>query len=135
MDRRWLLALAGGLIALVVLPHQWLSEHWSTFDALFDPFCRGVGHTAGHALIFAVLGVALLLTVPAIRRRPWTLFPVTLVVGLAQECAQLVHKHRLPGTDEAHDLAVDLIAISLVWGLAVMFRRWGPWMKRRPTRE
>ena len=123
MHRRWTVVIVACLVTLVVLPHQWLAGQWAAFASVFNPFCLNVGHTAGHLLVFAVLSTALVLAVPALRRRAWLLVPLILLIGIGQECAQLIHKQRLPGPDEAHDLSMDLIAAGSVAGIVGVIRR------------
>jgi hypothetical protein len=130
MHRRWIIGIVAALIVLVVLPHQWLAEQWSIFAGVFNPFCLRVGHTVGHLLVFAVLAAALVVLVPAFRRRPWLLLPVALAIGLGQEFVQLIYKQRLPGGDEIHDLTMDLIAAGVVAGVVTWVQ--GP--KRRGLR-
>jgi hypothetical protein len=118
-------------VALAILPHQWLSTAWPAFDRLFDPFCLTVGQTAGHSMIFGLLGLALLAAVPALRQRPAVYLGLLLGVGLIQEYGQLLFKARRPGGDELHDLVVDLIAGGSVWLVVWVIRRGVGMLRRR----
>lgn len=116
------IALPLALAALAILPHAWIAEQWPGFAALFRPFCATVGERGGHFLVFAILGGGLLLVIPALRRDLVPYLLILVVVGVTQECVQLLWKARVSGVNEVHDLAVDLSAGVTIWVLAAMLR-------------
>jgi hypothetical protein len=112
------IAPLAGLLALALFPFGWLAEVWPLFDSFTELlFASEAAHAVGHSLIFALIGLALLLSFPALRRRPWLYLLVILAVGLGQEGFQLLYKARPVVLNDVTDLATDLVAAGVVWAL------------------
>ncbi|HEX9371460.1 MAG TPA: hypothetical protein VF897_10655 [Roseiflexaceae bacterium] len=73
----------------------------------------------GHVSQFLLLGVLALIVFPALRRRPVRYIGLALLVGVGQECFQLLFKHRPLVFDDGFDVLIDLLgalgAYVAVW--------------------
>jgi hypothetical protein len=115
------------LLALALFPFGWIGEIWPAFDTLLgDMFRTVLAHAIGHALIFTVVGLALLLTFPGLQARPLRFLALIVLAGIAQETFQLLYKQRPLEPDELRDLATDMVGGFLA--LAIV--RSGAWLRR-----
>jgi hypothetical protein len=112
-----LIALAA-LLAVALFPFGWLTEVWPAFDQLMGfLFASEAAHAVGHSVIFALVGSALLVAFPALRRRPGLYLLVILAIGIGQEAFQLLYKGRPVALNDVTDLGTDLVAAGVVWAL------------------
>lgn len=111
----WLHLLA--LLSVALFPYGWLANHSTAFAWLVDlVFHTELAHTIGHFSLFALLGAALLLALPRLRRRPRLFLALILLFGIAQEMLQLLtFKHRFVTWVDVYDLAVDLLGASVTF--------------------
>ncbi|MFV9503879.1 MAG: hypothetical protein AB4911_04860 [Oscillochloridaceae bacterium umkhey_bin13] len=125
--KRHHLVLLTVLIGFAVFPFGWLAQLSSTANTvgrLFFP--NELAHNISHALLFASLGVILLVTVPALRLRPMHYGAIILLIGMAQEGVQLVYKQRGVVWNDLIDLVIDLTAamvVYLLWHRATGWRQ------------
>jgi hypothetical protein len=96
-------------LCFVLFPFDWLSDVWTPFRALFDQvFVSEVQHAIGHTIMFSLLGLLALLTLPALRQRPLLYFGLMLLVGVAQEALQDLSRRLPPNIYELRDLFFDV---------------------------
>jgi hypothetical protein len=127
VGRLWPLGL---LAALVLFPFGWLGAQWPPLGQVLDVvFATNQAHAVGHAVLFGLLGLALLSALPPLRGRLDRYLGVVLAAGIGQEAFQLLYKGRALAPDDFRDLAVDLTA-----ALAV-FLAWWVWRRARPAGE
>jgi glycopeptide antibiotics resistance protein len=125
-DRRALLRMAplAALLALILFPFEWLGAQWPAFGhALDHAFATEAEHTIGHAALFAIFGLLALTLFPALRWRAWGYFRILFLAGLGQEGLQLAFKRRGLAYDDAHDLLVDLLGLTLAFVLVRLWQR------------
>jgi hypothetical protein len=116
---RPLLALAL-VVAVTLFPWGWLTQQWPAFDRFMQLlFSEQIGHIIGHSVIFTLLGLCLLIALPALRR-PLPYMSAILGFAIGQEFLQLIYKQRPIVADDITDLLVDLAAAALVF---VIWRR------------
>ena len=114
------------LLGLTLFPYGWLVDRWPLFARLVDfVFESELSHTVGHFALFALVGTAVLLTFPGLRRQPRRYMLLILMLGTVQELLQLAtFKHRFFSLAETYDVLVDLrgaaLAFFCVWRLTVM---------------
>jgi VanZ family protein len=115
----WLAIGAVTLIGLALFPYGWLAERWSLAGQVADfIFGTELAHVIGHLILFAVLGTAVLTTLPRLQRHPRLYFTLILGLGLVQEILQLVSfKQRPFAANELLDIIVDLSGafIAFYW--------------------
>jgi hypothetical protein len=124
-NRRALLRLAAlaTLLALILFPFEWLGARWPAFGHSLDStFATETEHAIGHATLFAIFGLVALTLFPALRSRAWHYFGL-LLAGLGQEGLQLVFKRRALAYDDARDLLVDLLGLTLAFVLVRLWQR------------
>jgi hypothetical protein len=124
-NRRALLRLAAlaALVALILFPFEWLGAQWPAFGHSLDyAFATETEHAIGHATLFALFGLVALTLFPALRWRAWRYFAL-LSAGLGQEGLQLLFKRRALAYDDARDLLVDLLGLSLAFALIHFWTR------------
>jgi hypothetical protein len=103
------------LLALALFPVGWLTRLSSVADRIGGAlFPNEAAHAVGHTLLFAAIGLALLSTFPALRRRPARYFGLILAIALGQEAFQLLYKQRPVVLNDVTDIAIDLVAAGLV---------------------
>ena len=96
-------------LGITLFPFDWLSEVWSPFGRLFDQvFVSEVQHAIGHATMFLLMSLLILLSVPALRLRPAWYFGLMLLVGVAQETLQDLSQQVPPNIYEGRDLFFDV---------------------------
>jgi hypothetical protein len=114
------------LLIIILLPYGWIAEHLAWLDAVVELlFATEAAHAAGHTLIFAAVGAALLGIFPALLARPWLYFGLILVVALAQEGLQLLTKGRGIVLNDVTDIGTDLVAAGVSFALARLAARQG----------
>lgn len=115
----WLLALA---LTCVLFPFYWLSKTWAPFGYLFRlVFTTSQAYMLGHVALFCLAGLSLLLSMPALRKRP-QFYTLCLMAGaFAEEAIQaLFHSH--PGIHgNVRDFLLDLCGILLAY---LLLRLW-----------
>jgi hypothetical protein len=115
-------------LAVTLFPFDWLEEVWPAYGRVFDVvFATVLAHEIGHATIFFLAGVFVLLSIPLLQRRPLLYFTVMLAVALGQEALQALSKWELPTIWDGRDLFFDLtgfmLAFLLLWGLRRLHAR------------
>jgi len=109
------------LLALIVaflVPYGWVAQQSPALDLLFNQVFHSLAaHVVGHALIFAIIGLAALRAAPGLRGRPAIYAALILAVALGQEGFQLTFKGQLYLADTLGDIMVDLIAAAGAWAL------------------
>jgi hypothetical protein len=109
--QHWLLVILALWVGGMVFPLEWLGLIWPGFGTVLGRvFATDAAHTAGHALLFAGLGLGLLVVRPAWRHHPARYLAVIALIALAQESAQLWFKARPPLLDDFTDGLTDLTA-------------------------
>jgi hypothetical protein len=104
------------VLALVLFPFEWFGVLYPSVGRLLNGvFSSELLHMAGHATLFAGLGLLVLCMFPALRARPWRYFGLLLMAGVGQECFQLLFKQRPLVFDDGRDLVVDLIGLALAF--------------------
>ena len=108
------------LLALVLFPFGWLGELWPAFGRGLDQvFSTDGRHAVGHASLFCLLGLAVLVVLPHLHARPVRYLSMLLLVGVGQELFQMLYKGRLLLFDDGRDLLTDLagivVAFAFVW--------------------
>jgi hypothetical protein len=112
------------LLALILFPFEWLGTRWPAFGhALDDAFATETEHAIGHATLFAICGLLALRLFPALRWRRWRYFGLLLLAGVGQEGLQLAFKRRGLAYDDARDLLVDLLGLTLAFVLVHLWQR------------
>ncbi len=115
LGRAWPLAL--GLL-VIVFPFGWLGEIWPAFGVALGSIFRGLwGHMAGHFLLFFMVGIVLLQSLPWLRTHFRDYLLLALGVGLVQELIQLAYKQRPVLVDDVRDVLVDLIGAGVAFGI------------------
>jgi hypothetical protein len=107
----------------MVFPVEWLgSISPGVGGILGQVFATDGAHTAGHATLFAGLGLGLLMLRPAWRRQPVPYLAAIALVALAQEGVQLWFKARPPLLDDFTDVLTDLAAALGVYCVLLVAR-------------
>jgi hypothetical protein len=113
-----LVALAA-LIAAFLVPYGWVAQQSPVLDLLFNQVFHSLAaHVVGHALIFAIIGLAALRAAPGLRDRPAAYAALILCAALGQEGFQLLYKGQLYVGDTLRDILIDLIAAAGAWAVA-----------------
>ena len=121
--RLWPLPALG---ALVLFPFGWLGEQWPPFGHLLDwLFATNRAHAVGHAILFFLLGLALLSVFPRWQARLGLYMAVMLAAGIGQESFQLLYKGRPLAFDDFRDLVVDLTAALVAFVIVRLGRQIG----------
>lgn len=110
-----------GALVLVLFPFRWLGVFWPAVGYWIDwVFSTELAHAIGHAIMFFILGMLLLVLFGFLRTRLRLYLGLMLLVGMGQECFQLLYKQRPWAYDDVRDLVVDMVACVLafwiVWG-------------------
>lgn len=113
----WLAIGAVTLVGLALFPYGWLAERWSLAGQVADfIFGTELAHVIGHLVLFAVLGTAVLTTLPRLQRQPRLYLALILGLGLVQEILQLVSFKKRPfGGNEFLDIIVDLLGAFIAY--------------------
>lgn len=99
-------------LGIVLFPFDWLSQVWTPFGTLFDQvFVSEVQHAIGHATMFLLMSLLVLLSAPALRLHPVRYFGLMLLVGVAQEALQDLSKQVPPNIYELRDLFFDVVGV------------------------
>jgi hypothetical protein len=119
--RRLLPLLA--VLVLVLFPFEWLGVLYPSVGRLLDGvFSSELLHMAGHATLFAGLGLLVLRIFPTLCARPWRYFGL-LLTGVGQECFQLLFKQRPLVFDDGRDLVVDAIGLGVAFAIVGITRK------------
>lgn len=126
------IALAG---VLVLFPFDWLADVWPAYAAVFDQvFATVLSHAIGHATIFGIAGLLVLMALPGLRLRPARYLALMVLGAIAEELLQDLFKLQAPTIWDARDLLYDLCGYVIAY-LAV--RLWlllrPPALTRRPA--
>jgi hypothetical protein len=110
------------LLGILWFPFDWLSEVWPAFGGPFRlVFHNAHDHFVGHTVFFLIVGLLLLIYVPALRR-PYWYFPALAVAALAQETVQALFRGELPTFTDTNAFSGDalgsLIAFALQFAIA-----------------
>jgi hypothetical protein len=122
MSRKWpskcaFFLLPALLAALLVLfPFDWLDDVWPPYAWVFDRvFATALAHEVGHATLFLLAGLLLLLSFPRLRHRP-ALYLVMMALGaVSEEALQDLFKLSLPSIWDGRDLLFDLTGFVLAY--------------------
>jgi hypothetical protein len=121
------------LLALILFPFGWLAVLSPQADAIGKIFFPDeTAHVIAHSLIFSALGVTLLASFPALRRRPMRYFALVLATAIGQELFQLAYKGRGVALNDLTDIATDMAAAGFVLALWYSWAR-GQGRKSRAT--
>lgn len=120
----WALALVAGV--LVLFPFDWLANVWPAYAAIFDRvFVSAGSHMIGHALLFCIAGLLVLIAIPALRPRPVLYLGVMVLASLAEESIQSLFKLHVPTPGDGRDLLMDLIGYASAYAVTTVWRwRW-----------
>ena len=124
--------LAAGLM---LFPFDWLGDVWPAYAWVFDRvFATALAHEVGHATLFLIAGLLLLLSFPALRRRP-ALYLVIMVLGaVSEEALQDLFKLNLPSLWDGRDLLLDLTGFVVAYaGMYAVF--WGRALLEKEERK
>lgn len=112
-------------LCIVLFPFDWLVGVWPAYGRLFDQvFVTARDHFLGHATMFFLMSLLVLLSVPALRARPALYLGLMLLVGVGQETIQAIFKQQPPNIYSGRDLLVyDLTGIVLAY-LVVFAWHW-----------
>jgi hypothetical protein len=72
-------------------------------------------HHIGHVTLFFIVGLLLLLCLPALRTRPLLYFRLVLIAALTQEAIQDLFKLQMPDLADGLDLLFDAIGFSVAY--------------------
>lgn len=109
------------LITVFLVPYGWIAEQSPVLNYLFNQVFHNVAaHVVGHSIIFAVIGIVALKTIPALRRWPAAYIALILAVALGQEYLQMVYKGQFYLVDTLIDLLVDLAAAAVAWAFVYL---------------
>jgi hypothetical protein len=112
------------LLALILFPFEWLGARWPALGhAIDDVFATETEHAIGHATLFAIFGLLVLTLFPALRWRMWRYFGLLFLAGVGQEGLQLAFKRRGLAYDDARDLLVDLLGLTIAFALVRLWQR------------
>lgn len=118
--RLWPLLLG---LAVVLFPFDWLPAVWPAYAQVFDAvFATALSHEIGHAALFFLLSLLVLLSVPALRSRPALYFGLLLLVAVGQEAIQALARQELPTIYDGRDLLMDLTGIVAAYLVALAWR-------------
>ncbi len=110
------------LLALALFPFGWLGQVWPGFgEVLWWVFPSEGRHDIGHATLFGLLGLLLLIAFPSLRGRPWLYFCLILLAGIGEETFQVIYKGGLNLPDTLGDLSFDLIGALIT---LIIFSLW-----------
>ena len=99
---------------LVLFPFDWLGNVWPWYAQIFDVvFATALSHMIGHATIFFIASVLVLLSFPALRYRPVLYFAIMLVGAVGEEALQSLFKLTLPTIWDGRDLLLDSIGFTV----------------------
>jgi len=113
-----------GLLALTLFPFGWLSQRWPAFGRWVDQvFSTDGWHAIGHTALFCLLGLTALAVLPHLRARPVRYLGMLLLVGVGQECFQMLYKGRLLLFDNGRDLLTDLVGLLVAFAVVWSWRR------------
>ncbi len=115
----WLAIGAAILVGLALFPYGWLAERWWLFGRVTDfIFGTELAHVVGHLILFAMVGTAVLHTLPRLHHHPRLYFTLIFWLGLAQEILQLVSfKQRPFAANELLDITIDLLGAFVAYRL------------------
>src|SRR5579871_4918764 len=103
-------------LAVTLFPFDWLEEVWPAYARVFDVvFATALSHEIGHATIFLLAGLFVLLSVPLLQRRLLPYMGMMLVIGIMQEAVQALFKWQPPGIWSGRDLFFDLTGSTLAF--------------------
>lgn len=110
------------VLTMILFPFGWLELFWQPARTILHTlFPNTLMHAAGHFTLFCLLGLVGLWLVPGMQRSPWRYLALMLLVALAQELLQRIHKGWVLQPDDLRDLAVDLLGATTSW---LVWRRW-----------
>lgn len=116
MRPKWWWPAVLALMAVALFPYGLLVQVSPAVSGVMWQYRATIYHVIGHLAVFTVLGTAVLLTFPRWRYRPRLYLAVMLLLGVVQEFLQLVgFKHRGLMADDFFDVAVDILAASVVY--------------------
>jgi hypothetical protein len=117
------------VLGILWFPFDWLSEVVPVFGTPFRMVFRTAhDHFVGHTIFFLIVGLLLLLYVPALRRLYWY-FPALAVAALVQETVQAIFRGEAPTYTDTNAFAGDalgsLTAFALWFAIAagIVYRR------------
>ena len=98
------------VLLLALFPVGWLGEIWLPANLLASWLFDSVeAHAVGHTLVFLVVGGTALTVFPPLASKPGRYLAIMLLMGVAQECFQLLYKQRPIAFDDVRDLGPDML--------------------------
>lgn len=115
----WPVALA---LSCVLFPFYWLSKAWIPFGHIFNRiFATPQAYIAGHIILFCVVGLIMLLSMPTLRKHA-QLYILCLMLGaFAEEIIQVLFNAHPGLHKDARNLLLDLCGILLA---SLLLRVW-----------
>ncbi len=112
---RWWPLLVG--LGVVLFPLDWLAGVWPAYGQLFKlVFVTARDHFFGHATMFFLMSLLVLLSLPGLRARPVVYFGLMLLVGVCQETIQTIFHQEGPVIYSVRDILIyDLTGITLAY--------------------
>ncbi len=109
-------------LSCVIFPFYWLSRAWIPFGYLFHLiFATPQAYIAGHIVLFCVVGLIMLLSMPALRKHA-QLYILCLMLGaFAEEIIQILFNAHPGLHKDARNLLLDLCGILLAF---LLLRVW-----------
>ena len=122
--RLWLVLRYGwpalALLAFLWFPFDWLSEVWPTFGVPFRMVFRNAhDHFVGHTIFFLIVGLLILSSVSALRRKPQWYFLGLVVAALVQETIQALFRGHLPTFTDFNAFKGDALGGTTAFALAL----------------
>jgi hypothetical protein len=122
MNTRWLLAGLVLLVSVALFPYGLIpfGRIFSFSPALREELyllsASWQVHVVGHAMIFMMMGTAVLLRFPSLFNHPKRYFGLMVTLGVLQEFFQIVgFKHRGLVFDDFFDVFVDLTGALIIF--------------------
>lgn len=111
-------------LAVTLFPFDWLGEVWPAYGQVFDVvFATALSHQIGHATMFFLAGLFVMLSVPLLQRRTALYLGVMLAVAVGQEALQALFKWQLPTIWDGRDLFFDPTGFTLAYLLLWVWLR------------
>ena len=102
------------VMVLVLFPFDWLGNVWPAYAQIFDVvFATPLSHMIGHATLFFIASLIVLLTFPILRYRPILYFTIMLLGAVGEEALQDLFKLQMPSIWDGRDLLLDFVGFTI----------------------
>ena len=109
----WPIAL---LLAILWFPFDWLAQTWPAFGNPFRQVFRDAhDHFVGHTVFFFIVGSALLVYWPFLRRNPVWYFLGLALAALVQETVQALFRRQVPTYTDFNAFRGDALGGALAF--------------------